>query len=585
MKKSIYPLLLILISLCSCNSGETNVNLIPVKSGDKWGYVNRKGNIIINPQFEAVYNFQEGLALVKSSDGKFGYINEDGKYVINPIYKDASKFSEGVACVVMENGKPQYIDKTGKILFTVDKAESCCAFNEGMALVKIKGKWGYIDKTGKITVNAIYEDGEKFTDGLACVSKIDNKSKLKKWGYIDKSGAVKIEFQFESSKDISFCNPTFFTDGLAFVSSDGKKWGCIKEDGKYQINPQFDGDMFNIYCFKNGVSVIKQGETYGYIDKSGKYVINPQFKSAGNFSNIGYASVQNSDGKWGFIDKEGKYVINPQFDEIVYGFIGDIAFVKSSDKYGIVDKKGLYIANPQFDDVQLYDLDYSLSVSSDYIDNDELAAELFVNSSSNKYLGYGKGNTLDNLINEYPETSVENMKLFKVTIESPKIQVSDILKTSALIFGFSDKTYTETPVYKTESTYDYYSGRYYPRPVFDRFDKKINSTANISYVQLSCVLQNSDTGKVKRLAEAFKNQAQKVMKVKEIPHEGLINSNFKGLYLLSNDDILIWINYLHVQGEKKTNPSIAISVINRNYETSLEDLKNSILEKARNGDD
>jgi hypothetical protein len=584
--KSFFSLLLIVLfslSFNSCGNDENKVKLFPVKSGDKWGYVNRQGNIVINPQFDGAFNYSEGLALVKT-EGKYGYIGEDGKYVVNPIYKDANKFSEGLACVVMENGKPQIINKAGKILFTVDKADMCFGFSEGMALVKIKGKWGYIDKTGKIVINAIYEDGNTFSEGLACVAKLDDKTKKKKWGYIDKKGSVKIEFQFESGVDKLFCDPGSFGDGLAFVSTDGKKWGCINNDGKYQINPQFDREEFSECKFKNKIAVIKQSASYGYIDKNGKYIINPQFKTARNFSYIGYAAVQNSDGKWGFIDKEGKYVVNPQFDGIESGFINDIAFVKSSDKYGIIDSKGLYVVNPQFDDVQLFDLDYIMGVTSDYIDNDELADEVFANSSVDKYLDYGKQTTLGEIISSYPETNIDNLKSTSLSIDHPKIVVSDILKISSLTFGFNDKTYTETPIYKTESTYDYYSGRYYPRQVFDRFDKKINSSPTVTYVSLSLELQNTDTGKVKALAIAFKNKALKVLEAKEKETTDVVNSSFKGLFFLTNNNNLIWISYSQAKGDKKVNPAIGVIVINKNFDTDFDELQKRIVEKFRNNE-
>lgn len=119
------------LAFSSCTTDTDSVKLFPIKAGDKWGYVDNKGQYVINSQFEEAFNFSEGLALFKSTDGKFGFIGEDGKYVINPKYKDANSFLEGLAAVVMENGKPQFIDKDNKILFSVDKAEYCFGLKKG----------------------------------------------------------------------------------------------------------------------------------------------------------------------------------------------------------------------------------------------------------------------------------------------------------------------------------------------------------------------------------------------------------------------------------------------------------------------
>ena len=558
--------------LSSCNKSEDDVKLFPIKSGDKWGYVDKTGKYIINSQFDDAFNFSEGLALFKSNDGKYGFIGEDGNYVINPIYKDATSFSEGLACVVMENGKPQFINKENKILFTVDKAEICFGFSEGMARVKIKGKWGYIDKTGKVIINPIYDDAKEFKDGLAAVAKIDEKKKEKQWGFIDKSGAVKINFQFVEDKEKFWCEPDNFKEGLAFVSSDGKQWGCIDKEGKYQINPQFEGYFGMPYGFKNGVSVVSQGNSFGYIDKNGKYIINPQYKDANAFSANGLAAVQHSDGKWGFINKEGKYEINPQFEEVAKGFYGGVAFVKSSDKYGIIDKKGLYVINPQFDDVKLYDIGSVFGVKSDFVDNDGIAETLFEKSGNNQYLGYDKNTTLGQIIDEYPNVDISDLKPYNLKIDNPKISISDMITIGSLSIGFDEKTYTETPIYKTVQKYNYYYGGYYNDREFVRMDKKIQTSAPVSHTTIDFTLQSLGKGKGKSLAEAIKSEAIKKMKVTEISDLEVKNTEFKGIYLLKNSDVLLRIIYKQDEDDEKAKPILVVSVVNKNFDQPFDEL-------------
>ncbi len=49
-------------------------------------------------------------------NGKYGYIDKTGKYVINPQFDKAGSFSEELA-VVEIGGKWVYIDKTGKFIW------------------------------------------------------------------------------------------------------------------------------------------------------------------------------------------------------------------------------------------------------------------------------------------------------------------------------------------------------------------------------------------------------------------------------------------------------------------------------------
>lgn len=61
------------------------------KEDSKYGYIDKTGNYIVNPQFSYAKDFSDGLAVVKSND-KYGYIGKDGKYVINPQYEYARDF-------------------------------------------------------------------------------------------------------------------------------------------------------------------------------------------------------------------------------------------------------------------------------------------------------------------------------------------------------------------------------------------------------------------------------------------------------------------------------------------------------------
>ena len=58
-----------------------NEGLARVKKDGKWGYINTKGEQIIECKFDDAYCFSEGFAWVEK-DGKWGYINTKGCSVI-----------------------------------------------------------------------------------------------------------------------------------------------------------------------------------------------------------------------------------------------------------------------------------------------------------------------------------------------------------------------------------------------------------------------------------------------------------------------------------------------------------------------
>ena len=112
---------LCMLGFIACNSSDkgkkNNPNPIAaVKFGDKWGYIDKSGKFIINPQFDDACDFSEsGLAGVQLGD-KWGYIDKTGKFIINPQFDYAYPFSENGLARVILGDKYGYIDKSGKFI-------------------------------------------------------------------------------------------------------------------------------------------------------------------------------------------------------------------------------------------------------------------------------------------------------------------------------------------------------------------------------------------------------------------------------------------------------------------------------------
>jgi len=89
---------------------------------EKFGLIDKKGNWLIEPEYElsSLFDFSEGLAPIDIgknwSDPKWGYIDYTGNFVIEPKYYNASQFSEGLACVETP-GKTGYINTKGEYVW------------------------------------------------------------------------------------------------------------------------------------------------------------------------------------------------------------------------------------------------------------------------------------------------------------------------------------------------------------------------------------------------------------------------------------------------------------------------------------
>ena len=428
-KRSMMTLVLcgFVIIMYGCIFSEDVLNPVSADGG-KWGYINRKGEYVINPQFEDADFFSDGLAKIRTRDGKTGYINKKGEYVIPATYKNGTAFSDGLAFVVSDGGFPICIDRNGNQKFALNDANRITAFREGMAVfITESGERGFVDKTGRTVINAQFESAYSFRGGFARIWR-DGVA-----GFIDKTGKITINPQFKAVGN-------FYEDKAAF--SDGKQWGYISTKGGYAINPMFD----DAGRFSNGLAAVKQGKAFGYIDKTGKLVINPQFDGASPFSD-GLAAVR-AGGKYGYINKDGKYEINTQF-EYAGDFSNGTALVCSADKWGFINKKGQYVVNPQYKYIKI---DPSIDarpefVESDYYDASEFIKLFFEKEAGNTFDGIKASTTLEELSDHPVYGAGINARESNYADYRKIIPITKDISIEKVLFIF-----VKTPVYKTVET-------------------------------------------------------------------------------------------------------------------------------------
>ncbi len=191
----------------------------------KEGFMDEHCSVIIPARFNQVGNFVDGLApaIVDFERDKFGYINKKGEFTIAPQFDSANDFSEDLAAVEVSE-KWGYIDISGNIVIPVG-FESAQSFSEGLAPVKdnanipdnVQERKRYIKEYGKS-----YDIRNRPMVDLYTL----------RWGYIDKRGNYRIPSQYWSAH--------IFVDGIAAVQSGPfDKFGFINTEGKFVIDPSF----------------------------------------------------------------------------------------------------------------------------------------------------------------------------------------------------------------------------------------------------------------------------------------------------------------------------------------------------------
>lgn len=277
--------------------------------------------------FDAAGLFYEEVAPVKEGD-KWGLIDKKGNWVVVPKYSDIGRYKEGVMSV-KNNELFAFIDSNGKSITDFSYTETHY-FSEGLAGVKIRNKWGFINKQGDLKIRAQYDGVRNFTNGYAPVKNGE------KWGYIDKNGKWLLSPQFTSAYS--------FNDGLAVVVLN-KKRGYVNTNGKFEIDPTYR----RVLKFSEGLApVSKRKNKWFYVNKKNKSPIGSTFVKVRVFSEE-LSAVMNDKNKWGYINKTGKLVIKFKYDK-AYDFRDGLALVRQDNKRGFIDKNGKIIVPFIYDD-------------------------------------------------------------------------------------------------------------------------------------------------------------------------------------------------------------------------------------------
>lgn len=79
-----------------CVDGKT----VAFKRGDKWGFVNVNGEIVIEPQYTKARSFANGYAAVCNENNLWGFLNDKYELCIDYTYKNALYFNGNETCLV-----------------------------------------------------------------------------------------------------------------------------------------------------------------------------------------------------------------------------------------------------------------------------------------------------------------------------------------------------------------------------------------------------------------------------------------------------------------------------------------------------
>ena len=215
-----------------------------------WGFVDKKGIVKIQPQFQNVRDFSDGHCAVCNSAGEWGYVDTEGKVAIGNQFTNANDFIHGRA--IVQSGKEWgVIDVNGK--FSINPRFTEMKADRDQYIIKQNSKWGWCSHSGSIDIEPGFNDAAPFNGNELAPVKVGDK-----YGFISKKGKLVIEAQFDSVMP--------FNGGIAWVMSHGKG-GFIDKNAKYIIQSQYEEISKDVKAYLLSGSSAYESVNTDYFDR------------------------------------------------------------------------------------------------------------------------------------------------------------------------------------------------------------------------------------------------------------------------------------------------------------------------------
>lgn len=360
-------------------------NYFLLKQNNLYGVIDKKGNTIINVQYDDIKipNPEKAIFICyKGKDTKV--LNAEKQDILTQYEKVEPIRLKNIASDLMyeksvlkyyENGKYGLINFEGKkITKAIYNEIDSLPYKEGELIVKQDEKYGVINIKGtelvnieydQISVDGYYTEENQYKYAGYIVSNKTNEGY--RYGYIDYNGEILEEIQYN---ELSRVTDIEDNENVYILCAKNGQYGITK-NGKELIQNEYQSINFSKI---NNLFLIEKNKKYGITDLNGKIIVPVEYKQIDTLGIYLYANneqgttVYNSEGnevnidanigildtandkyririnteenaKYGVIGKDGKQIIEEKYNYIEYLYDNYFIVSNENSKLGIIDDK------------------------------------------------------------------------------------------------------------------------------------------------------------------------------------------------------------------------------------------------------
>ena len=271
----------------------------------KWGVIDTKQNIIIEPTYDEM--------IIVPEHSKPVFI-----CTINTNYEENTYETK-----VLNNKNEELFTNYNKVevIYNNDKSNNLW-YEENVLKVQKDGKYGLINLEGKEMLSCEYDEIKPIIGTRNALITI----KDGKQGLVDNLGNIIIKNEYEQITSVT----DKYENGF-IVKAENGKYGVINYNTTIALETKYD-EIRNVYgsnCY-----VVKENDKLKIVDTNGSTYLEGAFEDVKqiNTSNV----VIKKNGKYGVIATTGEVKIEAEYDDLTFAFT-DTYIAKKDNKYGIIN--------------------------------------------------------------------------------------------------------------------------------------------------------------------------------------------------------------------------------------------------------
>ena len=277
----------------------TSFNYFKIYINEKYGVIDSKGNIVIEPKYANIDIPNPSKPL----------------FVVSTVYNPDSEDNE---TQVINEKNEKILTQYEKVLpIQLKDANTKVPYEKSVLMYKEKDKYGIIDYNGNKITEANYETIESLLYKEGCLL-VSNDGK---YGVINILGKVLINTEYDS----------------------------ISADGYYDVENEYKKAGFIVGIRK------EEGYRYGYISSKAEKILDVECNQVSRLTEINGNDIYlyvTKNGQVG-VYKNKDQVIKNSYEQVEYDKNNDVFIVKKDNKYGMVNNKNEIILPMEFDYIMI----------------------------------------------------------------------------------------------------------------------------------------------------------------------------------------------------------------------------------------